>query len=366
MGHGVRLALPVDGAEVIPTAIDLFSGVGGTALGLAWAGYDLRLAVDFDRSKAEWLAKNHPGRRVLGVAGTEGDVRRLRPEDLLAWARLRQGELSLLVGCPPCQGYSLQGNREVDDERNYLYRRYLALVAATQPTAVGFENVPGIETLGDGRFVSDLLSELDSLGYDIRALSLNARDFGLPQDRRRIFVLGLKEETPPAPRLRGPTLGTGPAIADLPERPLVPRESESLAIPYAGEPESDYARALRVDAAEAVVRNCEVSRHAAEIRQRFHRLEPGESDPTTRHRRLEASEPSTTLTAGTPSRTACRPVHPSRDRVLTVREAARLTSFPDWYNFPRQIAEAWCLIGNAVPPLMAREVFRPLWRQLSS
>jgi DNA (cytosine-5)-methyltransferase 1 len=128
---------------------------------------------------------------------------------------------------------------------------------------------------------------------------------------------------------------------------------------------SDYARALRIDGADAAVKNCEVSRHEKGIRARFHELEPGEADPATHHRRVRASEPSTTLTAGTPSLTACRPIHPSKDRVLTVREAARLTSFPDSYRFPRQIAEAWCLIGNAVPPLMAREVFRPVWKQLA-
>jgi DNA (cytosine-5)-methyltransferase 1 len=364
-GVSVRLGLPVEGAERLPTAIDLFSGVGGTALGLEWAGFDLRLAVDFDPAKAMWLARNHPGRRVLGIEGTEGDLTKLRPDQLLSEARVRKRELGLLVGCPPCQGFSLQGNREVEDERNYLYRRYLEMVREIEPAAVGFENVPGIETLGDGRFISDLLSELDSLGYNVRAIRANARRFGVPQDRERLFVVGVSQGKPPRPREREKERRVGPAIADLPERALVPRETESVAVPYAAEPGSGYAEALRTADEDPGVRNCEVSRHDDGILSRFRDLEPGDVDPATHHRRLREDKPSTTLTAGTPSRTACRPIHPSKDRVLTVREAARLTSFPDWYRFPRQIAEAWCLIGNAVPPLMAREIFRPVWEQLA-
>ena len=361
----VQLTLPVDGARRSPTAVDLFSGVGGTALGLEWAGFDLRLAVDYDPAKAKWLAKNHPGRVVLGVDGTDGDVRRLPAKEILRAARLKTGELDLLVGCPPCQGFSLQGNREVEDERNYLYRRYLELVAETEPAAVGFENVPGMETLGDGRFLADLLSELDSLGYNVLTIRANARRFGVPQDRERLFVIGMSQNEPPRPREREKERRVGPVIGDLPERTLVPHEKESMAVPYASDPSSGYAKALRTAEEDFCVRNCEVSRHAEGILARFRRLEPGDVDPATHHRRLRKEEPSTTLTAGTPSRTACRPVHPSKDRVLTVREAARLTSFPDWYRFPRQIAEAWCLIGNAVPPLMARDVFRPMWEHIA-
>jgi DNA (cytosine-5)-methyltransferase 1 len=322
--------------------------------------------VDFDASKAAWLARNHPDRKVLGVEGTEGDVTKLGPFQLLSDAGLKPGELDLLVGCPPCQGYSLQGNRDMEDDRNYLYRSFLGIVSTLKPRAVGFENVPGIETLGDGCYLADLVSELDSIGYEIRAFRANSKNLGLPQDRERVFVLGLMGHDPPLPTEQDSQIGAGGAIADLPERALVPGEKESVPVYYRGKPQSEYARALRTDSPIRKVRNCEVSRHADGILARFRELEPGDFDEPTHHRRLKSSEPSTTLTAGTPSRTACRPVHPEYDRVLTVREAARLTSFPDWYQFPRQIAEAWCQIGNAVPPLMAREVFRPLWEELAA
>jgi DNA (cytosine-5)-methyltransferase 1 len=225
-GVSVRLALPVDEADLLPSAVDLFSGVGGTALGLEWAGFDLRLAVDFDPAKARWLEWNHPGQRVLGIEGTEGELRKLRPDEILSMARLKRGELDLLVGCPPCQGYSLQGNRLVDDERNYLYRRYLAMVAETEPTAIGFENVPGMETLGEGRFIADLLSELDSLGYNVRAVHANARRFGLPQDRERLFVIGMAGGEPPSRKNARPSAGQGPRSRTFPSGSWFP-ESKS-------------------------------------------------------------------------------------------------------------------------------------------
>ena len=365
-GWIMRLALSTEGASRLPAAIDLFSGVGGTALGLEWAGFDVRLAVDCDAAKANWLARNHPAAKVLGLDGSEGDLLKIEPDRLLSEAGLTPGGLSLLAGCPPCQGYSLQGNRDVEDARNLLYRRYLTFVEALRPAAIGFENVPGMETIGDGCFLSDLLSELDRIGYNVRAFHANARLLGLPQDRERIFVVGLLNSSPNLPTEGTHVEGSGPSIVDLPERALIRDEVTSRPVTYRRPPATAYARALRYDRRRPKVRNCEVTRHAEKVVRRFRTLDPGESDAATHHRRLDPAEPSTTLTAGTPSRTACRPVHPRKDRVLTVREAARLTSFPDWYEFPRQIAEAWCLIGNAVPPLMAREVFRPLWDDLAA
>lgn len=361
----MHLALSTEGSGSRPTAIDLFSGVGGTALGLEWAGFDVRLAVDCDAAKARWLARNHPDSKVLGLEGTVGDVLKIKPATLLSEAGVSKGGLSLLAGCPPCQGYSLQGNRDVKDVRNLLYRRYITFVDALRPAVIGFENVPGMETIGDGRFLADLLSELDRIGYDVRAFHANAKSFGLPQDRERIFVVGRLHSSPSLPVERDETEGSGPSIIDLPERALIEDERVSRPVAYRSNPASPYARALRYDRRRPKVRNCEVTRHSVEIIRRFHDLECGKSDEQTRHRRLDPDEPSTTLTAGNPSRTACRPIHPVRDRVLTVREAARLTSFPDWYQFPRQVAEAWCLIGNAVPPLMARDVFRPLWKDVT-
>ncbi len=360
----VLLTLPTDEVRRQPTAIDLFSGAGGITLGLEWAGYDLRLAVDSDSRKASWLAYNHPGLAVLGKEGSNGDLRRLNGADLLRAAALRRGELDLLVGCPPCQGYSLLGNRELGDSRNYLYRHFLRLVKDIRPRAVGFENVPGMISIGSGRFVADLVGSLEELGYEVSVAVANAARFGVPQGRERLFALGWLDEVPALPAGSDVVPQSGPAIEDLPTRGLIPGEEESLPAVYPTKPTCEFARTMRGDRNE--VKNCEVTRHAPALRLRFESLGPGGFDEKTHHRRIDPRAPAPTLTAGTPDRTACRPIHPTENRVLTVREAARLTSFPDWYAFPRQIAEAWCHIGNSVPPLMARDVFRPLWEGLAA
>jgi DNA (cytosine-5)-methyltransferase 1 len=360
----VSLALSRVKTADSPTAIDLFSGAGGTSLGLEWAGFDLRLAVDSDPRKANWISRNHPNLPVLGMEGSSGDVRALDGRMLLAAAGLQKGELDLLVGCPPCQGYSLLGNRRIVDRRNYLYRHFIRLVTQMEPRSFGFENVPGILTAGGGRFASDLIGSLEDLGYTVTAGLLNASRFGVPQARERFIALGSVEAEPRLPSGADTFVRSGPAIADLPTRSLVLGEVTSVEICYRGEPRSKYARVMR--GGRVGVANCEVTQHLPELRRRFEALGPGGVDAKTRHRRIDPESLAPTLTAGTPDRTACRPVHPSENRVLTVREAARLTSFPDWYAFPRQIAEAWSHIGNAVPPLMARDVFRPMWRALQA
>ena len=358
------LRLPIKKARRQPTAIDLFSGAGGLALGLEWSGFDLRVAVDSDAGKAVWLARNHPRVKVLGTEGSAGDLRLIRGQDILAAGDLQEGELDLLVGCPPCQGYSLLGNRNVRDRRNYLYRHFLRLVSEMKPRAVGFENVPGMLSIGDGRFVADLVGSLEGLGYGVASGLVNASRFGVPQGRQRFFAIGLSDDAPSLSDGTSQPVAAGDAIADLPTRPLIPGEAATTEIAYSSQPRIAYARELRGD--RTAVGNCEVTRHVPELLKRFRSLGPGDCDSKTRHRRIDGNLPSPTLTAGTPDRTACRPVHPTENRVLTVREAARLTSFPDWYAFPRQIAEAWSHIGNSVPPLMARDVFRPLWRRLAA
>lgn len=338
-----------------PTAVDLFSGAGGTTLGLRWAGFDVRVASDKDRVKAGWLHRNHPRVFTFGASRESGNVRLLDGRDIREAGHLERGP-DLLVACPPCQGYSLQGRRRVRDSRNWLYRELIRLADELRPRAVSFENVPGMGTIGDGRYLADLVSELDRMKYETDVWDLSAANYGVPQARSRLFVVGVQGVRPKRPRkvLMKPTVTE--AIADLPTTLLDPSRRRSKQVPYASEPLSAFAARLR--GSRGTVDGCEVSRHTRELTARFHALAPGGIDSETRHRRLEPNGQATTLTAGTRSLTACRPVHPTQDRVLTVREAARLATFPDWYRFPWQIAEAWSQIGNSVPPRLAAAVFR--------
>jgi len=346
------------GFEDRPTAIDLFAGAGGTTLGLRMSGFDVRVASDKDRTKARWLVKNHRGVHVFGAGRRTGNVRLLDADDLRLAGGLNHRRVDLLVSCPPCQGYSLQGARRIADPRNELYLEFVRMAAELKPSAVSFENVPGMLTLGDGRYLADLVARLEELGYQTSVWNLKASEYGVPQARDRLFVVGTTEGRVGAPRrtARAPTVGE--AIGDLPTAPLERGRSASKPIPYATETHSKFARRMR--GRRKTVTGCEVTNHSRELVARFHRLGPGEVDAGTRHRRLDSWGQATTLTAGTKSLTACRPVHPTQDRVLTVREAARLASFPDWYRFPWQVAEAWSQIGNSVPPLMAAAVFRSI------
>ncbi len=346
-----------------PTAIDLFAGVGGTTLALRRAGFRVPLAVEIDPTRAASLAANHPNTLVLGHSGTDGDVRNLCIDALRSIAAARWEPLDLLVACPPCQGFSVQGSRNPNDVRNRLFEDILRLAEELAPRGVVVENVPGMARLYDGRFLSALLSGLEGLGLRTDVWTLRACDLGVPQDRERLFVVatrGRKRLQPPVNRV-APT--SWEAIADLPSVPFCDLSERGARVEYKSEPRSRYAAMLR--RGRQSVSGVERTRHADWLRRRLAALRFGETDSKTRHQRIDPRLPVRTITAGSRIRTACRPVHPYEDRVLTVREAARLASFPDWYEFSPQIALAWSEIGNAVPPMMATAVFKSVASALS-
>jgi len=340
-----------------PVAVEVFAGAGGAGLGLTWAGFDTRVAVEIDATKAATYSLNHPRTRVLGANGTRGDVREVSGKDLAAIAEIDGTVLDLLVGCPPCQGFSVCGKRDPNDPRNRLYLEFVRLARELRPRAIVFENVPGFVSLHDGAFFRDLKSRLDKIGYKITVWFLRASDLGVPQDRQRVFVVGMRDKAPgtPPPRKRGPKVNVWNSISDLPVARPRERGASSAFLSYRRPPPSVYAAFLR--GRNAKVDSCERTRHQPTLVKRFRTIRWWQIDRLTRHRRLHPHRPAATITAGTRDLTSCRPVHPYADRVLTVREAARLASFPDWYRFPPLTAEAWSQIGNAVPPLMAQAVF---------
>jgi DNA (cytosine-5)-methyltransferase 1 len=338
-----------------PLAIDLFAGAGGTTLALKQAGYDVPVAIEIDPVKAQTLKHNQPRTNVLGLPGSVGDVTKIFAEDLYVAGLARDLSLALLVACPPCQGYSTQGHQDPRDPRNRLFEDLLRLAGELDPRAVVVENVPGMATTANGRFLSQLLSGLEDLGYSTDLWRLKASQLGVPQDRDRLFIVG-SHGTIPVPPASNACPTAWQAIADLPAIPYADLAHRGRRTAYVRPPVCAYSRELRGRLRS--VSGVEVSRHSEVLLERIRDLAWGETDPVTRHRRIDPRRPAPTLTAGSRSRTACRPIHPFRDRALTVREAARLASFPDWYEFPGVIAEAWSEIGNAVPPAMAAAVFK--------
>jgi len=362
-----------------PNAIDLFCGAGGMSLGFEQAGFEIVAAVDRDPIHAATHAANFPHCATLCE-----DVRGLSADDLRAAARLDAGTVDVLLGGPPCGGFSLIGKRRRDDPRNDLIFEFARLVAEMMPRYFVVENVPGILCGESKDLVQRCLAEMRAVGYGIAepVRALGASDFGVPQRRARVFLLGHRSDVPepryPDPRSDDALSGGPPrptvwdAIGDLSGLHDVP---ETLtADVYEGElgPPSDYAKVLRglvrdpddrsgrTPAPSDGLTGCARSAHSVQVMRRYATTEPGAREPVSRFVRLSKDGLSPTLRAGTDrqrgSFTAPRPIHPVYPHCITVREAARLHSFPDWFRFHPTKWHGFRQIGNSVPPLLARAV----------
>jgi len=407
MGRSIALISPVAVTTAHrPIAIDLFAGAGGMSLGFEMAGFDVAVAVEIDPIHCLTHQYNFPHGAVLcrsaaEVTGAEirqqlaTVVRRDRPE--IPPDRAERAEIDVIFGGPPCQGFSMMGKRAFDDPRNALMFHFARLVNELQPKYFVIENVRGM-TLGKHRdFLREIMEIFGNFGYQIEAnyRVLNAAHFGVPQDRQRLFLLGARSGLPlptyPAPKTRRPAacksakrdkaLGDLPicptvaeAIGDLPDvdryDPL--RESDWLPIDQLGDPASAYAQRLRGllpdpadfshprSSARSHLSGCLRTDHSAQSIARFQATLPGEVDRISRFLKLHPEGICNTLRAGTPSNrgafTSPRPIHPAYGRCITVREAARLHSYPDWFCFHGTKWHGMRQIGNSVPPLLARAV----------
>jgi DNA (cytosine-5)-methyltransferase 1 len=386
-----------------PVAVDLFAGAGGLSLGLERAGFDVLAAVEFDPIHAAIHELNFPPGHTATICKS---VRDLSGDEIRRAAGLEREEIDTVVGGPPCQGFSLIGHRVLDDPRNNLVDHFRRLVVELQPTTFVMENVPGMATGQHHRLLDELLERFDRDGYEVRHQILNAANFGVPQDRRRLFLIGyrrsaglaaLPKHPDPMSRIRGNGRSNGRRMslweADLPDCPSVedaigdlPRledrpelfDTDEMRVDSAGG--SDYARRLRGGLDDPddysyrrkvspdVLTGCLRARHTDLSRQRFTDQAPGTTEPISRFYKLSPTGISNTLRAGTASDhgafSAPRPIHPVEPRCITVREAARLHSFPDWFRFHRTIWHGFREIGNAVAPFVGQAVGRELVRAL--
>ena len=358
------------------TAIDLFCGAGGLAEGFRQAGLCVLAGNDVDRFASETFMATHPEARFL-----PGPIESISPRDLLEAAFLEVGELDCLIGGPPCQAFSVYNHqRGLHDKRSVLFREYLRIVAGLMPKWVVMENVTGITSAGNGQAVKAICSGLKKLGYAIEVRTLRAEEYGVPQERRRIFFLGNRlgmpihwPEPTHGPGLR-PFVTVWDAIGDLPC--LRNGEAPEGHLGYRSAPRSEYQARLRGTSAE--VANHAAPRLAGINVERMKHIPEGGSwrdipyallppgmrrarrcDHTKRYGRLRKDGLASTIL------TKCDPhwgafIHPEQDRTLTVREAARLQSFPDRFHFPGPRTEQYVQVGNAVPPLLANQVARAI------
>ena len=356
------------------TVIDLFSGAGGTALGFKRAGFTIVGALDINPSAAKTYARN------IGVQPLVKDIREIEPEDLLAEFNLQPDEVSVLVGCPPCQGFTRMRNGQgASDPRNDLVLRYLDFVKVIRPRCVVFENVPGILKQEHGKkFYQKLCRGLRKLGYKVDykkpGRTLNAADYGVPQLRERAVLIagrdGLRMKYPKPthgkpnrPEVTSGRLQPWRTVGDVLNglSPLEPGE-------ICQDDPNHYARSIgeRVLGFISLVPQDGGSRLEVP-RERWldcHKKDNcGHADV---YGRLSLDHPSVVVTTGCTNVSKGRFVHPTQNRGISFREAALLQSFPKDFTFEGNSDDIAEQIGNAVPPLLAEAIARQIIIQLQA
>lgn len=376
-----------------PIGIDLFAGAGGLSLGFEQAGFDVAAAVEIDPVHAAIHEFNFPRCKVIPQS-----VRDLTGKRIRELAKIGKAKVDVVFGGAPCQGFSMIGQRAMDDPRNSLVKDFVRIVHELDADFFVFENVKGL-TLGKHRkFLEELIAAFGKVGYEVRKdwQVLNAYNYGVPQDRQRLFLLGAKKglKVPeyPAPITSKPGKQNGglpsaptcrDALGDLPDAEQFKRllDSDEVETKKWGKP-SEYARLMRCTddagwmfgyrrqwAPEVLTASLRTD-HTDISRRRFAETEPGNVEPISRFLKLPTEGVSNTLRAGTDAArgafTSPRPIHYKYNRCITVREMARLHGFPDWFRFHETKWHGARQIGNAVPPPLARAVAGQVMRAMGA
>ena len=360
-----------------PVAIDLFSGCGGMSLGLEAAGFDIAASVEIDPIHSLVHHYNFP----YGVTVCQ-DVAKLSCEELLT-AIKNQGfttDIDLIAGGPPCQGYSYMGGRVLEDPRNQLIFEYARIISTIRPKYFIFENVPGIASGKHQQFLEELIAIFNQNHYSIvePIQILDSSFYGAPQKRKRLILIGYRNDVP-QPRYPAPTHGqdsnllafitVGSAIADLSTIPVFTGNDQGINasnLDYSGfrtsfnlQPQGEYSLCHRRKVNSKIWGHLG-SNHTERTIRRFAKAIPEKKEAVSRFFKLSADGLSNTLRAGTASNkgafTAPRPIHYLHPRCITIREASRLHTFADWFQFHRTIWHGFREIGNAVVPLLAKSL----------
>ncbi len=369
-----------------PIGIDLFAGAGGMSLGFEQAGFDVVAAVEIDPIHSAVHEFNFPKTKILcrSVVGLTGAEIRLR-------SGIGDRTVDVVFGGAPCQGFSMIGRRAFDDPRNSLVRDFLRIVKELDASYFVFENVKGLTVGKHKAFLEELIEAAGDAGYEVRLKwqVLDAADFGTPQHRQRLILLGAKKglpvpsypekQTAPADKAArsDAALPVGPsakdALSDVPDadnfKTLM--QTDEVKTSAWGTP-SDYAKEMRCLTNDAwhfgyvrgwkpdILTSSARTKHTAISKRRFKETAPGRVEPISRFYKLAPTGLSNTLRAGTDAArgafTSPRPIHYEYPRCVTVREMARLHGYPDWFRFHETKWHGARQIGNSVPPPLARAV----------
>ena len=347
--------------------IDLFCGAGGLSKGFEEAGYKTLLGVDIEQSALNTFEKNHNG-----AVGVNLDLS--QPDSFDKIDEVLNGRtIDVIVGGPPCQGFSLTGPRNFDDKRNKLYLAMIETVHRYQPKAFLIENVPGMANLYKGAVKDEIIKRFTAMGYNVNCQIVCAADYGVPQIRKRLVFVGLKESKQkfifPEPILKEEDYITcKQAISDLP--PLVDELGTEVSI-YSGEPETEFQRKMRGNC--DVLYNHVAVNHKDFVKQVIAQVPDGgnykdlpEGVGTSRNfhmawTRYASNKPSRTIDTGHRHN-----FHYKWNRCPTVRESARLQSFPDDFVFTGNKTQQNKQVGNAVPVLLAYVLAKQILRYLNN
>mgnify|MGYP000973820391 CR=1 FL=1 len=338
--------------------LDLFCGCGGLSHGFIECGYDVCLGIDHWQDALTTFSYNHKKTKTLLA-----DLQTLAPEDVCHDFGL--AHVDVIIGGPPCQGFSIAGKRIIDDERNKLYKAFVRFIHFFRPEAFVMENVPNILSIGNGQVRDSILNDFTTLGYNVVYKVLCASEYGVPQNRRRTFFVGLKNSTFIFPKHSVSIPVTAKeAISDLPEQSINDGDA------YPVQPESDFQKIMRRES--SAVFNHQATVHTQRTKQIISLVPdggnyldlPAELQHTRKVHiawtRLNSNKPSITIDTGHNHH-----FHYLFNRVPTARESARLQSFPDDFVFLCGKTSQLKQIGNAVPPLLAEEIAKQLKGYLS-
>ena len=370
-----------------PIGIDLFAGAGGMTLGFEQAGFDIPISVELDPIHCATHKFNFPFWSILCR-----NIVNITVDEIRQKLNIPNQEIDVIFGGPPCQGFSMIGKRALDDPRNALMSYFLQLVLELKPKYFVIENVKGL-TVGKHKFfLEEVIDKLSKNGYKAQLpyQVLNAANYGVPQRRERLFMLGCQNglTLPNYPQIQTHKklenyITVFDAIGDLPE---VENYPELLEVDWVkaendyGKP-SEYSKKLRSlkrlhndysykrEYDRTILTSSLRTRHTQKLIARFNATAPGKTEPVSRFYKLSPDGICNTLRSGTPSSkgsyTSPRPIHPFTPRCITVREAARLHSYPDWFRFHMTKWHGFRQVGNSVPPLLAKAVAQEIIHALN-
>lgn len=354
------------------TTIDLFSGAGGLSQGFLQAGYNILAGIDFDDSALKTYAHNIKGAQALKEDLFDEKIAIHNIEKAINYQNV-----DVIIAGPPCQGFSLTGSRDINDSRNKLYMAVVHAVKYFQPRTFLIENVPGMATLYKGAVKQQIVNTFEDMGYavTVTVAPLLAADYGVPQFRKRMFFVGYRKDLGyeyfqfPTPLLDAKQYVTvKDAISDLP--PL-DNDLGSNIMPYTNSPQSAYQKLMRKNS--KVIFNHVGTKHTEEVKKvisqvpeggNYKNLPPGVGESRKFNEawtRYDSKKPSKTIDTGHRNH-----FHYKWNRVPTVRENARLQSFPDTFEFLGTKTQQNKQVGNAVPPLLAEAIGKQMEKHLNS